>query len=91
MMFLLNGAAALGLDLLFSLRIVSGAVLAFGVYFVVVDDIHWRIHLRRRLPRGLRSAATYHLLHHSRPDAHFNIFLPLFDWLLGTALSERAR
>lgn len=90
LMFLLNGAVAVGLDVLFGLRIVSGALLAFGVYFVVVDEIHWRIHLRRRLPPGLRPAAAYHLLHHTRPDARFNIFLPLFDWLLGTARSERA-
>ncbi|HTV55540.1 MAG TPA: sterol desaturase family protein [Terriglobia bacterium] len=89
-MFLLNGAVAVGLDVLFSLRIVSGALLAFGLYFVLVDEIHWRIHLRGRLPPGLGSAADYHLMHHNRPDARFNIFLPLFDWLLGTARSERA-
>jgi hypothetical protein len=88
-MFLLNGAVAVGLDVFFNLRVASGALMAFGLYFVIVDEIHWRIHLRRRLPPGLRSAAAYHLLHHSRPDARFNIFLPLFDWLLRTEHSER--
>jgi hypothetical protein len=89
-MFLLNGAVATGLDVLFGWRIAPGALLAFGLYFILVDEIHWRIHLRASLPPGLRSAAAYHLLHHTRPDARFNIFLPLFDTLLGTTRSERA-
>jgi hypothetical protein len=90
-MFVLNGAVAAGLDGLFRLRMASGVLLAFGLYFVVVEEIHWRIHLRRRLrlPPGLGLAADYHLLHHRRPNARFNVFLPLFDWLLGTAHSDR--
>jgi sterol desaturase/sphingolipid hydroxylase (fatty acid hydroxylase superfamily) len=56
-----------------------------SIYFVVLEEIHFRIHLNGSLPPGLRSAKVYHLLHHDRPDSRFNVFLPLFDWVCGTA------
>jgi len=43
------------------------------------------IHLGEWLPQGLLRARAYHLAHHARPDARFNIFLPLWDTLLGPA------
>jgi len=36
------------------------------------------------LPPGLRSAQQFHLAHHDIPGGRYNVFLPLFDALLGT-------
>lgn len=71
-------------DLLLGLSIAPGVFLAFAVYFITVEEVHWRIHLGEGLPRMLRASRAYHLAHHTRPDARFNIFLPVWDALLGT-------
>src|SRR5215472_13607581 len=68
-------------DQLLHLRILAGVVAGFLVYVVVGIDVHRRIHDGRWVPKAWR---THHLLHHLRPRKNFNIFLPLFDWLLGT-------
>jgi hypothetical protein len=58
-------------------------LIAFAVYFIVVEEVHWRIHLGGWLPALLTSARSYHLAHHDIPNARYNIFLPLFDLLFG--------
>lgn len=58
--------------------------MAFAAYYLAAEEMHWRIHLGGWLPPGLRALREYHLAHHDRPDARFNVFLPLFDWLFGT-------
>ena len=83
-LFALNGIPVVAVDLLFGLRIAPGIFLAFGVYFITVEEVHWRIHLGERLPPVLAASRAYHLAHHARPDARFNIFLPLWDTLLGS-------
>ena len=83
-LFAVNGGAAVLADLLFGLRIAPGLLAAFSVYFVILEEIHFRIHMNASLPSALRSARVYHLLHHDRPKSRFNVFLPLFDWLCGT-------
>jgi sterol desaturase/sphingolipid hydroxylase (fatty acid hydroxylase superfamily) len=85
LLFLANGGAAVIADVILGLRIAPGVLTAFSVYFVVLEEIHFRIHLNGPLPLGLRSAKVYHLFHHDRPDSRFNVFLPLFDWVCGTA------
>ena len=84
-LFAINGIPVVIADLVFGLRIAAGTLLAFAVYFIVVEEIHWRIHLGEWLPPGLRAARAYHLAHHMRPNARFNIFLPVWDLLLGPA------
>ena len=68
-------------DQLLHLRMLTGAAVAFWVYIVVGIEVHLRIHEGRWVPEAWR---IHHLLHHSRPQTNFNIFLPAFDWLLGS-------
>jgi len=84
-LFLVNGTPVVALDLLFGFTIAPGMLIAFAFYLVVLEEIHWRIHMGESLPPGLRSAREYHLAHHEWPDSRFNVFLPLFYLLLCTA------
>ncbi len=84
-LFAINGVPVVIADLLFGLGMAPGIFLAFALYFITVEEMHWRIHLGERLPPVLRASRAYHLAHHARPDARFNIFLPLWDTLLGPA------
>jgi hypothetical protein len=54
-------------------------LVAFAVYFIAVEEIHWRIHLEEWLPPRLAASRVHHLAHHACPNARFNIFLPLWD------------
>jgi Fatty acid hydroxylase superfamily len=82
-LFVINGIPVVAAELLFGLRIAPGMLLAFTIYFITTEEFHWRIHLGEWLPPGFHAARAYHLAHHARPDARFNIFLPLWDVLLG--------
>jgi hypothetical protein len=84
-LFAINGVPVVIAGLLFRLGMAPGIFLAFAFYFITVEEVHWRIHLGERLPPVLGASRTYHLAHHARPDGRFNIFLPLWDTLLGTA------
>lgn len=84
-LFAINGLPILAAHFLLGLGIAPGILLAFAVYYIVVEEIHWRIHLGEWLPPGLWGARAYHLEHHMCPKARFNIFLPLCDMLFGSA------
>ena len=84
-LFAINGLPVVIADFLFRLGIAPGIFVGFSVYFITVEEIHWRIHLGEWLPPVLGAARAYHLAHHARPDARFNIFLPVWDTLLGLA------
>jgi hypothetical protein len=79
--FLSNVLLFAVIDRLFQLRILTGVAVAFLTYIVAGIEIHKRTHDGRWVPPACRS---HHLLHHVRPQRNFNIFLPIFDWLLGT-------
>lgn len=66
-------------DRLLHLRILTGVVAGFLIYVVGGIEVHRRIHDQRWVPHAWRA---HHLLHHVRPRTNFNIFLPIFDWLL---------
>ena len=68
-------------DQLLHLRILTGLATAFLTYIVVGIEIHLRTHDGRWVPDAWRA---HHLAHHARPQKNFNIFLPIFDWLLGS-------
>ncbi len=85
LLFVVNGLPVTAVEWLLGLGIASGMLLAFAAYFVAVEEIHWRIHLGERLPGFLEPARAYHLAHHDTPVGRYNVFFPLFDWLLGTA------
>ena len=83
LMFATNGLLAILIDLPLHLRIAPGIFVAWAVYLIATEEIHWRIHMNEWLPRSLRSARAYHIAHHNIPTSRYNIFLPLFDWLFG--------
>ncbi|PYY04832.1 MAG: hypothetical protein DMG69_28595 [Acidobacteria bacterium] len=68
-------------DRLLHLRILTGVSAAFLTYIVAGIEIHLRIHDGRWVPAAFRA---HHLCHHVRPQKNFNIFLPIFDGLLGS-------
>ena len=82
-LFAINGLPVVIADLLFRFGIAPGIFVGFSVYFITVEEIHWRIHIGEWLPPVLGASRAYHLAHHARPDARFNIFLPMWDTLLG--------
>ncbi|MBI2956881.1 MAG: sterol desaturase family protein [Acidobacteria bacterium] len=65
-----------------------GIVLAFTLYLVAVEEMHWRIHQGGWLPAALASARAHHMQHHRGAPARFNIFFPLFDRLLAARPSS---
>jgi hypothetical protein len=68
-LFAINSLPVLIAELLFGLRVGPGILLAFAVYFITVEEVHWRIHLGERLPTAVAASRAYHLAHHARPDA----------------------
>lgn len=90
LLFGTNGSPVALADLLFRFPLAPGILLGFSAYFIAVEEIHWRIHLGGWLPPGLRGARPYHLDHHDIPEGRYNVFFPLFDLLLGTAMSASA-
>jgi hypothetical protein len=84
-MFAINGVPVVILDALLGLRMAPGMLIAFSAYFLTTEEFHWRIHLGEWLPPGFQGTRAYHLAHHTRPDARFNIFLPMWDLMFRTA------
>jgi len=69
----------------------SGVFMGWTVYLIVTEEIHWRIHMNGWLPPGLRFARAYHMSHHDVPNSRYNVFLPIFDLLLGSAGRGRSK
>lgn len=61
----------------------AGMLAAFTLYFVVFEELHWRIHMGG-LPRWLEFSRRHHLAHHAGAPGRFNVWLPLCDWLAGS-------
>ena len=59
----------------------AGVFLGFAVYYVLFEEIHWRMHMGGWLPKWLRPSARHHLIHHAKDSERFNVFLPIFDWV----------
>jgi hypothetical protein len=81
LLFASNGVVVVLIDALLHLGISSGIFMGWTAYLIAAEEIHWRIHMNEWLPPGLRFARAYHMAHHDLPNARFNVFLPLFDWL----------
>jgi hypothetical protein len=84
MLFVVNGLPVIAADLLVKIGVAPGMFVGFAVYVIVVEELHWRIHLGEQLPPGFRFAREYHFAHHAYPNAKFNIFLPLWDGVFGS-------
>jgi hypothetical protein len=82
-LFLANAAPFLFLQWIFRNGWTAGVFASFTVYYIAFEEIHWRTHMGGQLPKRLRFAARHHLLHHACDTDHFNVFLPMFDRLLG--------
>ena len=82
--FIANGAPFLFLQWIFRDGWTAGVFVGFAVYYVAFEEIHWRMHMGGWLPKWLRPAARHHLLHHAQETGRFNVFLPMFDWIIGS-------
>src|SRR5882762_8546749 len=60
----------------------AGAFVSFALYYIAFEEIHWRTHMGGWLPGWLQPAARHHLRHHADDTGHFNVFLPMFDWIV---------
>lgn len=85
LLFVSNGILVVALDLLFNLRLTPGIFVGWTGYLIAAEEIHWRIHMDGWLPPGLRFARAYHMSHHDIPNTRYNVFLPLFDLVLGNS------
>ncbi len=81
-LFAINGTIALLLDWRLNLHLAPGILVGFSMYMVLVEEIHWRVHLGGALP-GLRFVREYHMAHHDIPDGRYNVFFPVFDLIFG--------
>jgi fatty acid hydroxylase family protein len=90
-LFAVNSLVAVPIDFLLSLHIVSGIFAGWTIYIISAEEIHWRIHMSGWLPRPLHFARAYHMSHHDVPNSRYNVFLPLFDWLLGNSALPESR
>jgi hypothetical protein len=66
------------------LGVTPGVLAGWTTYLIAAEEIHWRIHLGERLPSVLRLSRAYHFTHHRYPNARYNVFFPLFDFILGS-------
>jgi hypothetical protein len=83
LLFVANAVPVVIIEWVSRAGLAPGIFLAFGIYFVVLEEIHWRIHLGNSLPSLLQFSAEHHLAHHVGADKRFNVFLPLFDRIFG--------
>ena len=58
----------------------GGAVVAFVLYYVLYEEIHWRIHLGY-LPTWLAGLRRHHFAHHKGDPGKYNVLAPIFDRL----------
>ena len=83
LLFIIHAIPIVALEYVLRAGMAPGMMVGFVVYFVVYEEIHWRIHFAGWLPSWLEPARQHHQMHHSGAEERFNVFLPLFDWLLG--------
>src|SRR6266404_3718832 len=81
-LFFANALPFLVLERIFKNGWVAGAFVSFALYYIAFEEIHWRTHMGGWLPAWLAPAARHHLRHHADDTGHFNVFLPMFDWIV---------
>jgi Fatty acid hydroxylase superfamily len=81
-LFAVNAAPFLALQRVSRNGWAAGVFASFALYYMAFEEIHWRTHMGGWLPKWLRPAAKHHLLHHAHDTGRYNVFLPLFDWLV---------
>lgn len=81
-LFVGNAVPFLLLDRFLHADLAPGALLAFTIYYLLYEEVHWRFHLGGWLPHGMQRARHHHLLHHGDFEGRYNVFLPICDWFL---------
>jgi hypothetical protein len=81
-LFCANALPFLILERIFKNGWVAGAFVSFTLYYIAFEEIHWRTHMGGWLPMWLHGAARHHLRHHADDTGYFNVFLPMFDWIV---------
>src|SRR3984893_7079862 len=89
-LFFANALPFLALEWIFKNGWVAGAFISFALYYIAFEEIHWRTHMGGWLPAWLAPAARHHLKHHADDTGRFNVFLPMFDWIVGQVSSGGA-
>jgi Fatty acid hydroxylase superfamily len=89
-LFFANAIPFLILEWIFKNGWVAGAFVSFALYYMAFEEIHWRSHMGGWLPRWLAPAARHHLRHHADDTRYFNVFLPMFDWIVSQRSSSSA-
>lgn len=81
LLFTVNSLPVLALEALARLGVAAGVLAAFTLYFIVYEEIHWRIHAGG-LPRWLGFSRRHHLTHHAGEEGRYNVWLPLWDGVM---------
>ena len=76
-LFALNSIPLVLLDRL-GAGIGGGAFIGFLAYYVLYEELHWRIHLGY-LPRWLAWMRKHHLAHHKGAAGKYSVLLPVWD------------
>lgn len=76
-----NAVPCFLLDRFLHTTLAPGMLIAFTLYYLLYEEIHWRFHLGGWLPRYMLAARHHHLLHHGDFEGRYNVFLPLCDWV----------
>jgi hypothetical protein len=81
LLFVSNALPVFTLESVSHLGIAPGMIIAFTSYYIVYEEIHWRMHLGGWLPGWLQKTRRHHMLHHGEFEGRYNVFLPVCDWI----------
>ncbi len=84
-LFVVNGTPLAAIALALHAAFAPGMLMAFALYFIIVEEVHWRFHLGGWMPGVLARQRAIHLAHHDVPNANYAIFCPVFDHFFHTA------
>jgi hypothetical protein len=79
LLFVANALPVFAVEHILRWDLAPGMIVAFTVYYLLYEEIHWRMHLGGWLPGWLRAARHHHMLHHGGFEGRYNVFLPLCD------------
>ena len=81
LVFALNAPPVLAVGRWLDGGLAAGMFVGFTLYYVLYEEIHWRLHFGGWLPRWMQFARRHHMLHHGDFPGRYNVFLPIFDWI----------
>jgi Fatty acid hydroxylase superfamily len=90
-LFCANALPFFAIEWIFKNGWVAGAFVGFALYYMAFEEIHWRSHMGGWLPRSLAPAARHHLRHHADDSGRYNVFLPIFDWIVSQVSGSGAQ